>query len=1123
MIILYPGYSLQSLADLSETESDEILSAFTALFHPAVFSHFGKIPQLESVSNISPSSASNLIIVPPCCELHLPQEFENFDFDNNVTIIRNIHSRNSIVNEIIKRFNIQHNFCKKYIDDFYTLGTTVLFVSLLANHLHYIDNSHDNSILQALNDIIDNINSKNNITNSSLSSIAAMTDDLNIIETKNQSSVLSQTSDINYSSSSDAVQSDAVEIDTHNLFRTAFERICEMKEFYYSVNSYLLDLTLVVKTTLGEPFRQLLKDRNNVNLILPSLLLDLLPEIDSESFAELKSAVSAGKVNFVADDVSESPLLLQPLLDAADKILQGISIYRDLFGVIPTIYGRQKVGLTPFLPQILKLSGFKSVLFFAALDGWHLKQRNQSKMIWKGIDGTNIDALIRYPKSCTTNKDLFDFADHYSDLLNSDSVPTAVFASFPLDKTQNNKKENNGKINTNNSCTDISCNENSFNNNSESDNSDNNDIPNWYKDLQRMSSYTSQLGESIGLESYFATTERTGSEEFISAENFLNVEPSDIPYWIKLYRENLTRVIKSALSTVSQLLIDPKSAARPSDKSQTEIDSGTISEYVREFASAVGLRCIVDKNDKTNNNENSASCEIKSEQDLPEQDLHRGIAIFNVWNFGRRVFIDVSDWSKLPSAVSPIIFAGEKLGKKEIVVDIPPLGYTFIPVPEKITTENPSTSDEVDKKKIVIQAEGSSVGGLSILTQFFKKRAEPSLVTRSDNGAAFFLQNEFFVAKIDSDTGMLRSLFTSNYRYNRLSQQLGFRLPKAIRDIDSRPAKDPNRGYANSAADEIEINELGSVTGSIRIKGRLICDDGRDAAIFSELVTIHRYSRILEFHITLEPILEPSGDSAWDSYYAIRSAWNDRSFELRGSLGDGLYSVTTNRVLSPRFIDLRNEKRSITFFSEGLPFHRRFADRYLDTILIAKGDNKYDAEGNKIDNNNIDSCIDSCDGSNRVTRNFRFGVGIDIRHPSASSFEFMLMKNEMAIPVCHAENKVFSRWLFRLDSANIIALHWEPFYNDTNIKNSKENIPPDNIVEKCSENYSNKDELIGFKIYLLETEGTQTSSVLRSFKPITNSYATNLLGEVLQQLNINEAGVQITMHPHELLPLVCIF
>ncbi|MDR2168785.1 MAG: hypothetical protein LBP59_01425 [Planctomycetaceae bacterium] len=1137
MIILYPGYSLQSLVtELSETESTEIISAFTALFHPAIFKHFGKIPQLESASNLSSDFSAELILTPPCCETYLTPEIIKTAQENNVTIIRNLKSRNAIVNEIIKRRNIKHNFHKEFIDNFYAVGTSVLFVNLLSHHLHYMDNTNDAATIQALHNIIDHFadNNKNENHNNNTGDNSAT-----IIVTKNQTA--------------DSVMQD--------LFREAFERICENKECYYPVSSYLLDLTLVVKSTLGDAFRRLLEERGAINFLLPSALLDALPEIDPESFKALQTAVKFGKADFAVDDVSLFPLLLQPLLDVADKILQSITIYRERLGVTPKIYGRQHVGLAPFLPQILRLAGYEGVLFFAPLDGWHLKQRNQSKMIWRGTDGAKIDALIRYPKNCATNKEFFDFADYYSELINSDSVPTAVFAAFSVDKIKQIKKETDAKPSQNNIRNDNSADDNFCNDNSDAANTDDvkSDEPDWFNDLRKLSNYTTQLGEYAKLESYFATTAQTGSEEFIAIENFFAGEPSDIPFWVKLYRENLMRTVSSAFNTVAKLL-NPKLTGKSDFES------------VADLISTLGLHKITDNINKNNFDKNNFDKDkdkvgenIVAETAQLSQERRCGIVIFNSWNFCRRAFVDVSDWFELPAAVAPVFYAGEASGKKELIIDVPPLGYVFIPAPKGTPKNDQISLDNIEQKnQNSTKPESQQNSGWNPFAKLFAKKPKPELIFKPENQKAFLLQNEYFVAKIDFDTGMLRSLFTGNYRYNRLSQQLGFRLPKALREVDSRLANDPNRGYASSVVEAIEIAELGDVTGSVRIRGRLVCDDGCDAAFFTELITIRRYSRILEFNFAIEPLLQPSGDSAWDSYYAIRSAWNDSSLEIRGCLGDGIYPITTNRVLSPRFIDLRAERRAITFFTEGLPFHRRFGERYLDTILIAKGDDKYDKEGNKIDNNNDNNNCNNNGGNNISAtknnggnvRNFRFGVGIDIRHPPASSLEFMLAKEELVAPVYNYNNSnkinnnseinnaginngginiggvssgVVSRWFFRLDAPNIITMHWETIYDcdlNTNTNtNTNADITTGIIANKNVDKNAdkNKGEPVGFKVFLLETEGVQTNSVLRSFKPVVQSYTTNLLGENLQQLNINEAGIQITMHPHELLPIICLF
>ncbi|MDR1925188.1 MAG: hypothetical protein LBQ66_12525 [Planctomycetaceae bacterium] len=1221
MIVLYPGYSFHSLlSELEEAESSELMVAYTAAFHPAIIKHFGKTPKFETASSLTPDNMHGLIIVPECCESYLPADFAEGDLDD-VIVIRHLKSRHEIVEEVIRRCEIENNFRDEFVDDFYTFGVANLLITLLAQHLHYLDIIDESALLQPLIKIID----------------------IEIESAKNKLEHADDPLDQNGESTT------AVTI--REQFKEAYDHICTTKENYYPSSMYLVELVLVVRSTLGESFRRLLVERGGWNLFLSSGLLDVLPDVAAETFSELRRAADSGKINFIADDISDQPLLLLPILDAADKILQGVSIYRDRLSISPTIYGRQKSGLAPFLPQILKLAGFSGVIYFSPLDGWHLSNRNHSKMVWQGVDGTKIDALARYPMGNTSSRNFFNFAEHYSEFINVDNIPTTAFAAFPVDKaiqTKQNIVSNNpdeaDNVDANvdaNNATDIDTDADAdgvddadaekIAKKDEQNNSTNCEVIDWCRALRRISEFAPQLTDYVSLKSYFESTAQIGEPEFFSYESYSAGEPVNIQFWLQIYRNSVTRVVKSALETAAQLLGQKLSG-----------------DHITDFISATEFQ-------------KSEKIDSKNRVNIPNDvKLQSGILVLNAWNFTRRAFVDVSDFGELPEVISPIVYAGvnycnEKeseiffdnknknnsedsyLKRLEIVVDVPPLGYVFIanPNPRAAILDNDKFDNDKKEERVVLSHNSSNSispknagspkksGVLNFFAKLFHVDRSKRLITKLEDNAAYILQNEFFVARIDSDTGMLRSIFTSGYRHNQLSQQLGFRLPKSLREIDPRPANDPNRGYASPVVDAVWIEMDGEVTGCLKFRGRLICEDGMEIAKFTESATIRKFSRILEFNFSIEPTKgqwldwfaknynnsdtnnsnenqnnntntnNPKDQSSWDSYFAIRSAWNDRSLELRGCLGDGVYyAPNSNRILSPRFVDLRGERHSLTFFSEGLPFHRRFGERHLDTILIARGELDFNNDNNvnndNIDNNN-DRKLDIIETINDPSANdafpknakpnesqdtnesgkfvyrFRYGVGVDIRHPVASSFEFMLPKRELQIPVtilkkiADDENtippnkiaankssatkitankqktkpKSISSWFFRIDSPNIIVLYWQPIFvkddnkfnkNDGTKKSGKLNANDAMKVADGGQVSVGLDaKPIGFKVFLLETEGAATKSVLRSFRQVKRSFSTNLLDEELQQMTITEAGIKIELHPNELLPLTAYF
>ena len=432
------------------------------------------------------------------------------------------------------------------------------------------------------------------------------------------------------------------------------------------------------------------------------------------------------------------------------------------------------------------------------------------------------------------------------------------------------------------------------------------------------------------------------------------------------------------------------------------------------------------------------------------------VFVANPWSWPRRAFLDVSDWPTLPAEEPPVVLARQNEKRKEIVVDVPPMGYAVVGRPAVS-----KTVQEPSKKGFLAALLGKPA---SPLPKPLIEKHEQKLDAKSTR-TLYRLQNEYFEVNIDATIGLLRSLFTMEHRNNRLSMQLGFRMPKELRKKDERESGNPNRGYAGMAVDEIAVERIGPITGRLRVSGRLVCPDGDLAATFEQVLTIRRTSRIIECVFELAPVMEP-GDSPWDSYYAVRTAWNDDTLDVRGGIGSGSHVLTPDILQAPQFIDLRGEKTSLTFLTGGLAFHRKFGETKLDTILITKGE---------------------------TARKFRFGIGVDLAYPVPASLEFLETNPEKLVCPVSTVPKNPASWLFSVGAKNVIAHHWEPLYDGA--------------------------RRIGLRVFLLETEGRRAHFTFRSFRSPKQALKQDLLGNTIKELKIDDDSVLIDMHGHELLPL----
>src|SRR5690606_38499834 len=133
------------------------------------------------------------------------------------------------------------------------------------------------------------------------------------------------------------------------------------------------------------------------------------------------------------------------------------------------------------------------------------------------------------------------------------------------------------------------------------------------------------------------------------------------------------------------------------------------------------------------------------------------------------------------------------------VVDVPSMGFAWL---------GPSERTEADDDK-------SSGGWLSGLFGG-KKAARKQMVEETT------MRNEHIEAWIDPNTGGIRSVHDYHTRGNRLSQQLGFRLP-GVRPKAGDVWRDPDleASYTSMVATSVEVTSTGPALAEIVTQGRL--------------------------------------------------------------------------------------------------------------------------------------------------------------------------------------------------------------------------------------------------------------------------------------------------------------
>lgn len=446
LIVLLPCHSLEDFPTYQEGEEAEgLLAAWTALWHPALLASAGSLPTWYRADGPPAELAGRLVIVPSASERLLLAGWNARAADAGAYVVRKCTSRAEILRAALSQLDGADAYlppvglaaapwtdgdsgprsagrpASTLLDlagDFLALGYSYLMVELLTRQMRYMSN-------------LDEVRLRNE-------TLAAARD---FVEGRDDS--------------------------CRNHLQACFQVLLEARERFYPVDAYLVDLTLVAGTTLGERLRDELSQATPLNLLLAAEHLEEMECREPQSLESLRRAIDAGRVTLVGGEYKEGPLALAPCEGMLAGLRRGLAVYERLLGRRPVIYGRRRHGLNPLLPQILSRLGFTGALHFT-LDEGHFPHAGQSKIRWQGLDASAIDAILRVPADASRVETFLSLARKMGETMDRDHVAVLLLAHWPGQSSP------------------------------------------YLGDLRRMARYAPVLGRFVTLEAFFTRTDRPG-------------------------------------------------------------------------------------------------------------------------------------------------------------------------------------------------------------------------------------------------------------------------------------------------------------------------------------------------------------------------------------------------------------------------------------------------------------------------------------------------------------------------------------------------------------------------------------------------------------------------------------
>ncbi|MCI0332948.1 MAG: hypothetical protein L0228_06965 [Planctomycetes bacterium] len=372
---------------LTGDRAAELLTGWTALWHPALVAAIGTVPGWRSSDDLPDPSEldAELVVLPEASRQRMSADWcDRLRATNpsNPPPVDVHDSREQTIAAILQAAEIDAGRVgSEWVGDFLALGQAHLQVELLTRAMHYstvLDTDHfENATVAAAR--------------------AAM----------------------------DAHQEQARE----ELAR-AFDLLADARNHVYAVDFFVVDVTLLAPSTLGGNLRAKLAAGCPTSLLASGELLDQMASEHPQTLAELRRAIEAGTACIVGGAYHSQISSFASPETWLEEINLGQQAARRHLERDYEVFGQFHTSFSPLLPELLVGTGFAGAVH-ASFDGGRLPRTEQCKTWWGPPGGQRIAALAATPLDAALPETWLKLAERIGDTIAHDHVATILLASWP--------------------------------------------------------------------------------------------------------------------------------------------------------------------------------------------------------------------------------------------------------------------------------------------------------------------------------------------------------------------------------------------------------------------------------------------------------------------------------------------------------------------------------------------------------------------------------------------------------------------------------------------------------------------------------------------------------------------
>ncbi|MDQ3331398.1 MAG: hypothetical protein M3552_12215, partial [Planctomycetota bacterium] len=642
LLILVPCHGLEDFpADLGESEATGLLNAFAAAYHPALIAVTREIPGWRRADDPPGDPAGKIIIVPSACSSWLPHAWAQNATDSGAAVVEGIDDRDRLVEKLLAALHTlpsreksrgcepsgpglerdqdlgrdqhvtpsQHDpeadapgstIDPELIADFLAFGTAYLQLDLLTRRMHYYSNL-DSSPLR-----------------------------LDLLGAADA-----------------AVAGDGDE--ARRKLKRAFELLLDARERFFPVDSYLIDMCLLIPR-LAEKLPATLSATEPTTLLATAADWEQIANEQPELVERLKTDVEGNRVGIAGGEYREGPTAFAPIESVLWEFGRGLAVYRKLFGRTPKVWARRRYGFSTLIPQILERSGMPFAVHTALDDGYY-PDDEQSKFRWEGCDGVGVDAFSRIPLAADGATSFLRFSQRVAEAMEGDQSAAIMFARWPELSTP------------------------------------------WFEDLRRIHRYAPVFGKFVTLEGFFQETSPPSRTQKHSAKEYF------APYLTQaVAREQSDPIARFGGALARRHLFDATMWMRSlAGMLRGRFEPGPLvaDEDFAERAPADADADLISVTDRDVAESSAAAAKALAEAIPAGAPAARGAMIINPLSFPRRVTVELPEGfspPKIDGPVKHVLFKGQR---RAVTLDLPAAGFHWLPAssPPSAAKSEPPTAE----------------------------------------------------------------------------------------------------------------------------------------------------------------------------------------------------------------------------------------------------------------------------------------------------------------------------------------------------------------------------------------------------------------------------------------------